>query len=226
MSSLLEAASLSKFYADGDVKALDDVSFSVQSGEYLSVMGPSGSGKSTLLNLLGALDVPSRGEVLYEGQALSSLGSLDQFRADKLGFVFQSFCLLPTLTAVENVQIPMFEGRWTARQRAKRAVELLESVGLGHRRNHVPTKLSVGERQRVAIARSLANDPLLILADEPTGNLDSHTADDILALFHRLNSDHGTTLILVTHSEEVAHRTRRILRMRDGKLVQDSTLTR
>ena len=151
-------------------------------------MGPSGSGKSTLLNLLGALDRPTSGEIFFGDQAFSALRSLDRFRAQELGFVFQSFYLLPTLTAAENVQIPMFEGRLRPAERAKKAAELLEIVGMSHRAGHLPTQLSVGERQRVAIARALANDPKVLLADEPTGNLDSKNAQQVLDLFGRLHA--------------------------------------
>ena len=158
-------------------------------GEYVAIMGPSGSGKSTLLNLLGALDLPTSGEIFFEEQALSSVTNLDKFRSQKLGFVFQSFYLLPILTALENVQVPMFEGPLSVSQRTKKARDLLELVGMGHRENHLPVKLSVGERQRVAIARALANDPVLLLADEPTGNLDSVSAEGIFNLFAELHRD-------------------------------------
>jgi putative ABC transport system ATP-binding protein len=220
---LLRTEHLSKTYPDGQVTALVDVSLSIRRGEYVAFMGQSGSGKSTLLNLLGALDRPSSGEVFFEGQPLSTIPDLDCFRARKLGFVFQSFCLLPTLTAVENVQIPMFEGSLSARKRAEKAHELLRMVSVGHRMNHRPGQLSVGERQRVAIARALANDPILLLADEPTGNLDSRTADEVLDLFANLHRDKGMTIVMVTHGQEVAARAERILRMRDGRLWADET---
>jgi putative ABC transport system ATP-binding protein len=218
---LLRTERVSKTYPDGDVHALVEVSLTVRRREYVAVMGPSGSGKSTLLNILGALDVPSEGEVFFEGRRLGEWGSLDQFRSQKLGFVFQSFYLLPTLTALENVQIPMFEGKLSARQRARKAAELLAAVGLGHRADHLPSRLSVGERQRAAIARALANDPALLLADEPTGNLDSHTAADVLDLFDRLHRERSTTLIVITHATEVASRAGRIVRLRDGRIVED-----
>jgi putative ABC transport system ATP-binding protein len=216
---LLRAAGLCKTYPDGQVQALRDVSLSLRRGEYAAVMGASGSGKSTLLNLLGALDRPTAGDIFFEGRLLSSLGSLDRFRAEKLGFVFQSFFLLPTLTAAENVQVPMFGGRRRPRQRAARALELLREVGMAHRAAHRPGQLSVGERQRVAIARALANDPVLLLADEPTGNLDSHTAAEVLDLFDRLHAERGMTLVVVTHGEDVARRAQRTLHMRDGRLL-------
>jgi putative ABC transport system ATP-binding protein len=215
---LLRVETVSRTYDDGDVHALDNVSLSVRRGEYLAIMGPSGSGKSTLLNLLGALDRPTRGEIYYAGEPLSHIANLDRFRARTLGFVFQSFYLLPTLTALENVQIPMFEGPLPARQRAERAAELLNMVGLSPRARHLPAKLSVGERQRVAIARALANDPQLLLADEPTGNLDSAAGGTVLDLFDRLHREQGLTLIVITHGQEVAARAERTVWIRDGHL--------
>ncbi len=192
-AALLRAEHVSRRYRDGDVNALADVSLEIRPGEYVAIIGPSGSGKSTLLNMLGALDEPTSGEVYFEGRPLSQWGSLDDFRSQKIGFVFQSFYLLPTLTAVENVQIPMFEGSLPLAERVRKATELLESVGLGHRADHRPNQLSVGERQRVAIARALANGPPLLLADEPTGNLDSHSGAEILNLFDRLHREQGMT---------------------------------
>jgi len=181
-------------------------------------MGPSGSGKSTLLNLLGALDRPTGGEVYFEGQPLSNFSNLDRFRASSLGFVFQSFHLLPTLTALENVQIPMFESALRSRERVEKAAKLLDLVGLSHRAGHLPQKLSVGERQRVAIARALANDPKLVLADEPTGNLDSASGNMILDLFDRLHQQGGLTLVVITHDPHVASRAQRTVWIRDGRL--------
>jgi putative ABC transport system ATP-binding protein len=215
---LLHTERLCKTYPDGQVNALVDVSLSIRRGEYVAIMGTSGSGKSTLLNLLGALDQPTSGEVFFDGQPLSAIADLDRFRSRKLGFVFQSFFLLPTLTALENVQVPMFEGPLSARQRIARANELLQLVGMSHRIKHRPGQLSVGERQRIAIARALANDPVLLLADEPTGNLDSRTAAEVLDLFAHLHRDKGMTIVLVTHGQEVAERAERILRMRDGRI--------
>lgn len=219
---LLRAEQVSKLYRDGRVEALVDVSLEIPRGQYLAIMGPSGSGKSTLLNMLGALDRPTRGEVYFEGQPLGGMKSLDGYRAEKLGFIFQSFCLLPTLTASQNVQIPMFETRLTAVQRTAKAAELLELVGMGHRAGHVPGELSVGERQRVAIARALANGPLLLLADEPTGNLDSKTAAGIFDLFERLHRERRMTIVLVTHDSGLAGRAERIVRMQDGRIVTAS----
>ncbi len=214
----LRTERLCKTYPDGQVNALVDVSLSIRRGEYVAIMGSSGSGKSTLLNLLGALDQPTSGNVFFDAQPLSAIPDLDGFRSRKLGFVFQSFFLLPTLTALENVQIPMFEGPLVARQRAAKASELLKLVGMSHRLHHRPGQLSVGERQRIAVARALANDPVLLLADEPTGNLDSRTAAEVLDLFAHLHRDKGMTIVLVTHGQEVAERAERIIRMRDGRI--------
>jgi ABC-type lipoprotein export system ATPase subunit len=220
-SPLLSAQHLRKVYPDGKVVALDDLSVAIAAGEHVSVMGPSGCGKSTLLNLLGALDLPDSGEVFFEGVPLSRQRSLARLRSRKVGFVFQSFHLLPTLTALENVQVPMFGGPLSASGRAKKARELLETVGMFHRAKHTPSRLSVGERQRVALARALANDPVVLLADEPTGNLDSRSTAEVLDLFSSLNRDRGLTLVVVTHSLEVARRCGRVLWMSDGRLVKD-----
>ena len=216
---LLQAESLTKNYPDGAVQALRNVTVGFRKGEYVAIMGPSGSGKSTLLNMLGGLDRPTSGDVLFEGRPLSQWGSLDRFRSEKIGFVFQSFCLLPTLTALENVQIPMFETSLPVRRRVVKAKELLADVGLTQRAAHLPSRLSVGERQRVAIARALANDPVVLLADEPTGNLDSQRGDEILDLFARLQRQRDMTLIVVTHGMDVAQRAERIVLMHDGCIV-------
>jgi putative ABC transport system ATP-binding protein len=219
---LLRADGLHKTYPDGRVHALAGVSLAVRPGEFVAVTGPSGCGKSTLLNLLGALDRPDRGEVWFQGQPLSARRDLDRFRARQIGFVFQSFFLLPTLTSRENVQVPMFEGPpRSARERARKADELLEAVGITHRARHRPAQLSVGERQRVALARALANDPVLLLADEPTGNLDSQSAGDVLDLLTTLQRDRGLALVMVTHADEIAERADRVLRMRDGRVVEE-----
>lgn len=215
---LLEVVGVSRSYDDGAVQALSDVSLSIRAGEYLAIMGPSGSGKSTLLNLLGALDHPTVGDIVFEGQSLRRHANLDQFRATTLGFVFQSFYLLPTLTALENVQIPMFETSLGPRARAAKAADLLTLVGMSHRSGHLPAKLSVGERQRVAIARALANDPKLLLADEPTGNLDTPAGEVVLELFDRLHRQRGLTLVVITHDAEVAARAERTVWIRDGRL--------
>ncbi len=218
---LLQVNNVSRTYDDGKVQALVNVSLAIGRGEYLAIMGPSGSGKSTLLNLLGALDRPTSGEILFDGRSLAGQTDLDRFRATTLGFVFQSFYLLPTLSALENVQIPMFEGSLGARQRVAKAAELLELVGMSHRGGHLPAKLSVGERQRVAIARALANEPKLLLADEPTGNLDSAAGSSVLELFDRLHRERGLTLVVITHDANVAARAERTVWIRDGRL-QDS----
>jgi putative ABC transport system ATP-binding protein len=223
---LLRAENVSRVYSDGGVAALVDCSLSIRRGEYVAIVGPSGSGKSTLLNLLGALDAPTSGRVLFEEQPLSEMGNLDTLRARKIGFIFQSFHLLPTLTALENVQIPMFEGPpRSAAERVKKARELLETVGLSHRAGHLPSRLSVGERQRTAIARALANSPPLLLADEPTGNLDSRSGSDILDLFDQLHREYGVTLIVITHSGEVARRAQKVITIRDGRIVADEKIS-
>ena len=195
---LLRAEGLVKTYPDGDVKAVRGVSMAIAAGEFAAITGPSGCGKSTLLHLLGGLDRPDEGEVSFRGEPLASL-DLDAFRARRLGFVFQSFHLVPTLTALENVQVPMFEADWPRSERAARARRLLDEVGLSHRADHLPRRLSVGQRQRVAIARALANEPTLLLADEPTGNLDSPTQAEVLDLLGRLRRERGLTLVIVTH---------------------------
>jgi ABC-type lipoprotein export system ATPase subunit len=218
---ILHAEALGKYYIDGNVQALRGVSLKINASESIAVTGPSGCGKSTLLHLLGGLDRPTQGEVYFRGQPLARIG-LDRFRARHVGFVFQSFYLMPTLSAIENIQIPMFEMEWTPRERLKRAAELIEQVGLGHRPTHRPSQLSVGERQRVAIARALGNNPSLLLADEPTGNLDSKSQDEIIQLLHRLRAERGLTLVIVTHSQEVAKAADRQIQMRDGQ-VQAST---
>jgi putative ABC transport system ATP-binding protein len=218
---LFRTEHLSKLYPDGQVHAVEDVSISIRRGEYVAIMGPSGSGKSTLLNLIGALDIPSSGDVYFDGQAYSSIRRLDRVRVQQFGFVFQSFHLLPILTSLENVQVPMFEGTLPAAARVQKARELLEMVGMSHRANHLPQKLSVGERQRVAIARSLANDPVVLLADEPTGNLDSVSADGVFELFAYLHRERGMTIVLITHDEEFGHRAQRTIRMQDGHVKSD-----
>jgi putative ABC transport system ATP-binding protein len=220
---LLYADRVFKTYPDGDVHALNGVSLGIRAAQYVAITGPSGCGKSTLLNMLGALDRPDGGEVYFRGEPLSKRRDLDHFRARQIGFVFQSFFLIPTLTARENVQVPMFEGpRLSAGARARKADDLLDLVGMGGRANHRPQKLSVGERQRVALARALANNPALLLADEPTGNLDSENANKVLDLFTSLQKSRHLALIVVTHSDEVAERADRVVRMKDGKIVADS----
>jgi ABC-type lipoprotein export system ATPase subunit len=219
--ALIVAENVSRRFVDGDVLALDNVSLAVRRGEYVAIVGPSGSGKSTLLNVLGGLDQPTSGRVLFDGAEITLDRSFDELRSRQIGYVFQSFYLLPTLTAIENVQLPMFETARSAKQRAARAAELLNIVGMSHRENHLPTRLSVGERQRVAIARALANQPQVLLADEPTGNLDSVTGEEILRLFESLHRDHLMTLIVITHSHDVASRAERLIEVRDGRICRD-----
>jgi ABC-type lipoprotein export system ATPase subunit len=218
-SPLLRAEGLTKTYPDGEVQALRGVSLDVERNEVVAIMGPSGCGKSTLLHLLGGLDRPTGGEIYFGGTPLSQIDR-DQYRAREIGFVFQSFHVLGTLSAVENVQVPMFETTLGRRQRVERAEALIEQVGLAHRRNHRPMHLSVGERQRVAIARALANEPSLLLADEPTGNLDSRSQDEVLQLLDDLRQRQGLTLIIITHSPEVAAAAQRVIRMRDGRVLE------
>jgi putative ABC transport system ATP-binding protein len=219
--SLLEAKALTREFDDGQVKALRGVDFSVEEGEFIAVTGPSGCGKSTLLQMLGALDRPTSGTLLYRGQSLADHPNPAGYRAHEVGFIFQAFHLLPTFTAAENVQIPMFETDRSASDRRERSAELLKLVGLDHRLDHFPSKLSGGERQRVAIARSLANGPSVVLADEPTGNLDSENAHLVLDLIIRLQQEQGRTLILVTHDPSIAGRASRTLHMKDGRIVSD-----
>jgi len=220
-SYLFRTEHLSKLYPDGQVHAVEDVNINIRRGEYVAIMGPSGSGKSTLLNLIGALDKPTSGDVYFDGQPYSKIRKLDRIRVQQFGFVFQSFHLLPILTSLENVQVPMFEGSLSASARVNKAKELLDLVGMGKRANHLPQKLSVGERQRVAIARSLANDPIAMLADEPTGNLDSVSADGVFELFAHLHHELGMTIVLITHDEEFGHRAQRTIRMQDGHVKTD-----
>jgi ABC-type lipoprotein export system ATPase subunit len=224
MTWTVETQDLCRIYGNGDeVRALDGVNLKIAPGEFAAVMGPSGSGKSTLLNVLGALDRPTSGKVLINGEDLSQVKDLDTFRGKTVGFIFQLHNLLPTLTSKENVEIPMQEYN-SAKERRNRAEELLEMVGLTQRSNHLPGQLSGGQRQRVAIARALANRPSLILADEPTGNLDSVNGHELIRLLRELNESQGTTFILVTHDHEVAAQTRRVIRMADGKIISDEKI--
>lgn len=218
---VFEAAGLQKEYDDGQVQALRGADFKIADGEFVAIIGPSGSGKTTLLQMLGTLDQPSAGTLKYRDQSLIDLSDQAAYRAHEIGFVFQSFHLLPTFTAIENVQIPMFENHKSSRERQTRALELLKSVGLEQRVHHYPSKLSGGERQRVAIARSLANSPSVLLADEPTGNLDSKSAGHVLDLLSSLHRDRRMTLILITHDMRVAARASRALQMMDGRIVFD-----
>jgi len=218
---VFEAVGLKKVYDDGQIQALRGVDFRIQAGEFVAIVGPSGSGKSTLLQMLGALDHPSAGTLLYRGASLAERADLSSYRAREVGFIFQAFHLLPAFTALENVQMPMFETPRCAAERKLRAVELLRAVGLEGRLHHFPAKLSGGERQRVAIARSLANGASVLLADEPTGNLDSESAGLIMDLIVRLHREQRITLILVTHDSGIARRAGRILEVRDGCIIAD-----
>lgn len=221
---LVETRNLTRVYGDGEkIKALDNVNLCVETGELVTVMGPSGSGKSTLLNMIGALDKPTSGEVLINGEDLAKIKNKDKFRARTVGFMFQLHNLIPTLTARENVEIPMM-GQSGMRERRKRSAELLELVGLADRMNHLPNQLSGGQRQRVAVARSLANSPQLVLADEPTGSLDSSAGQSLMGLLRDLNQSQGTTFIVVTHDQAVARQTNRVLVMEDGRIVREDLI--
>ena len=221
---IVETRDLRRIYGDGsEIRALDGVTTQIASGELVAVMGPSGSGKSTLLNMLGALDKPSSGQVFIDGQDLAKIRNKDRFRSHTVGFVFQLHNLLPTMSALENVEVPMI-GQVGGRVRRKRAKELLELVGLPDRMHHLPNQLSGGQRQRVAVARALANNPPLVLADEPTGSLDTVSGQDLLKLLTELNRSQGTTFLLVTHDPAVARQTRRVLVMADGKIVREDII--
>ena len=221
---IFEAVGLKKEYDDGRVQALRGVDVRIDEGEFVAITGPSGCGKTTLLQLLGALDVPSAGTLRYRGSEIAGLPDPAAYRAREIGIIFQAFHLLPTFTAIENVQLPMFEAALSMSQRKERAALLLESVGLNERRDHFPAKLSGGERQRVAIARSLANSPSVLLADEPTGNLDSENAHLILDLIIRIHREQKMTLVLVTHDLSIAQRASRTIQMKDGRIVSDQPL--
>ena len=222
---MIAIENLSKTYDSGTltVSALREVSFQIKKGEFVAIMGPSGSGKSTLMNLLGCLDLPTRGSYHLEEVDIGSLkpNQLAEVRNRRIGFVFQSFNLLPRATALENTELPLLYGR--VANSTEIAMQALERVGLKHRAKHKPTELSGGEKQRVAIARALVNKPAIILADEPTGNLDSATGEEIMSLFHELNYE-AVTLILVTHETEIAQQAKRIIQMKDGRIVKDEAV--
>jgi ABC-type lipoprotein export system ATPase subunit len=223
-SWLIEARDLVRVYGDGAaIRALDGVNLTVARGELVAVMGPSGSGKSTLLNLVGALDRPTSGSIVVDGNDLTQLLDEDAFRSNTVGFVFQLHNLLPTMTARENVEIPM-QSRLDAGGRRQRAEELLGLVGLSDRLDHLPGQLSGGQRQRVAVARALANKPPLILADEPTGNLDTTAGRELMLLLRSLNQSQGTTFLVVTHDHSVARQTNRVVVMSDGKIVREDII--
>lgn len=220
----IEVRALTRVYrlGESEVRAVDGVSFDVEAGEFVAIMGPSGCGKSTLMHLLGCLDLPDAGTYRLNGVEVTRLGEgeLARLRGKYIGFVFQAFNLIPRLSALENVKLPLVYAGVAARARRRRAQEVLERVGLAHRANHSPAELSGGQQQLVSIARALVNDPTLILADEPTGNLDTATSAQIMHIFSALNAE-GKTVILVTHEPDIAGYARRILRLRDGKIVGD-----
>jgi len=219
---MITMRNIRKTYSTGkmEVEALRGIDLVIEGNEFVSIMGPSGSGKSTLMNLMGCLDTPTSGEYFLDGQKVEKLSSneLAEIRNQKIGFVFQSFNLLPYATARENVEVPLIFAGVASKKRRIRAEELLEKVGLKERADHKPTELSGGEMQRVAIARSLANQPRLILADEPTGNLDSGSGGEIIRLFQEL-AQQGHTIIVITHDNEISRRTHRIIKLRDGLIV-------
>jgi putative ABC transport system ATP-binding protein len=217
-SPILEARGLVKSYDEGRVEALRGVDVRIDAGEYVAISGPSGSGKSTLLHLLGGLDTSTEGQVFYQGSELGKAVDLDSYRSRKVGFIFQAFYLLPTLRAVENVQVAMLAVHEKANHRAERAAALLKEMGLEARMNHFPNQLSAGERQRVAIARALANDPAILLADEPTGNLDSVNSAHIMEILRGIREQRGMTMIIVTHEDDIAHAAPRHIRIRDGRI--------
>jgi putative ABC transport system ATP-binding protein len=217
-SPFLEVRKLCKSYDEGRIEALRGVDLSIIAGEYVAISGPSGSGKSTLLQLLGGLDTATSGEVLFQNAALGSAVNLDDYRARQVGFIFQAFYLLPTLTAIENVQVPMLALDLLPSNRAQRAELLLREMGMEHRLNQYPNQLSAGERQRVAIARALANSPSILLADEPTGNLDSANSARIMDILIGIQKQRGMTLIIITHENEIACSAPRHIRIRDGRI--------
>ena len=230
MEWVIDARELTKVYQMGEevqVHALCGASMQVGAGELVAIMGPSGSGKSTLMNILGCLDQPTSGAYYLEGVEVDSLDDdeLAQIRGNKIGFVFQTFNLLPRTTALSNVVLPLIYSGMGSRQRRERAIAALEVVGLGDRLHHRPNELSGGQQQRVAIARALVNDPSIILADEPTGNLDSKSGMEIMAVVQRLNEERGITTIFVTHELQIAQHTQRIIRISDGRIVDDQPVS-
>lgn len=218
---IIELSNVAKHYLMGDsvVKALDGINADIKQGEFVVIVGPSGSGKSTMMHMIGALDLPTSGKIFLDSQNIESFSEseLAQIRGKKIGFVFQTFNLINTLTALENVAVPLIFQGIDGVERTKRAEDILEMVGLSHRKDHLPSELSGGERQRVAIARALANDPDVILADEPTGNLDSKTGKSIMKIFQDLNK-RGKTIIFVTHDLELTKYATKIIKIRDGKI--------
>ncbi|WZL73340.1 ABC transporter ATP-binding protein [Clostridiaceae bacterium 35-E11] len=221
---MIKIEKLNKVYKTGSiaVEALKEISIEIKPKEFVSIMGPSGSGKSTLMNILGCLDKPTGGQYELDGAKIQELNDVQLaiIRNKKIGFVFQSFNLLPRITALKNVELPMIYAGLSPKERRSRAVEALERVGLGDRIHHKPNELSGGQKQRVAIARALVNNPAIILADEPTGNLDTKSGNEIMAIFQRLNEE-GVTLVMVTHEPEIAQHTKRVIIFRDGELMED-----
>ena len=224
MSAVIQTSDISRIYQMGSetIRALKSVSISISKGEYVAFMGPSGSGKSTLMNIIGCLDTPSGGQYILNSNDVSDMteNELAEIRNKEIGFVFQTFNLLPRATSLENVALPLIYAGYSKTEREEKALKALEGVGLGDRAHHKPNELSGGQRQRVAIARALVNDPSIILADEPTGNLDSKTSYDIMDLFAQLH-DKGNTIIMVTHEDDIAHYSHRIVRLRDGLVESD-----
>ena len=221
--NIIQLKNVCKNYQMGDsiVKAVCDASLEIKKGDFVAIIGPSGSGKSTMMNLVGALDISTRGDIYLDNLNIEHLHESDlaQIRGRKIGFVFQTFNLIPTLTALENVMLPMIFQNVSRNERLEKATELLKKVKLSHRINHLPSELSGGERQRVAIARALANNPEVILADEPTGNLDSKTGEEIIKMFIQLNKE-GRTIIVVTHDLEIAKHANHIVKLKDGRIVR------
>lgn len=224
MPTIVEAINLKKTYMLGKVpvEALRGVNLKIEAGDFVSILGPSGSGKSTMLNLVGALDKPTAGTLLIDGVDISKQNDnqLSELRL-KIGFVFQFFNLIPRLTAKANVELAMSIANVSRAERSKRALDLLETVGLKDRVNHKPAELSGGQQQRVAVARALANNPKFLLLDEPTGNVDSKTAGEVMSLIHKLNREHGVSIIMVTHDQKLAHEAKRTVQMFDGEICQD-----
>ena len=226
MSKLISAKNLVKTYFIGEeneFNALNDIDIEINEHEFVAIVGQSGSGKSTLMNIIGALDKPTKGEYLFQGVDFSKLSDteLSTIRNKSIGFVFQTFNLVSRISALKNVEMPMLYAGLPARERRERAIELLKSVGMEARMNHMPNELSGGEKQRVAIARALANDPEVILADEPTGALDTKTGRLIMDIFHKLHDEQGKTIILITHSPELAYESERIISISDGRVISD-----
>ncbi len=224
MNKIIETTEIARIYQMGSevVKALQSITIDIEGGEYVAFMGPSGSGKSTLMNIIGCLDTPTSGRYILNGHDVSDLteNELAEIRNKEIGFIFQTFNLLPRATALENVALPLIYAGYGKYDREDMAMDSLEKVGLGDRASHKPNELSGGQRQRVAIARALVNSPSILLADEPTGNLDSKTSSDIMGLFAELHS-HGNTIIMVTHEDDIAHYAHRIVRLRDGLVESD-----